>query len=397
MEYTARHPALTKGISSLNWNPAWRGQDPYIFQIYVEPLALDFWNNTLDLKTFEEIFPKHWANGDEMEGSGYVLGEDYIQKETVLDLIPQGGIHLGLSLSPQAGILLGPVAVRGQLRGYSHFTLDKDLLELFIKGNDFNQYYSIEKTRGEMAAFGDISLSILLPLPFLKNPLGLESFYVGGTYHYLEGLGLVKVFNEGKGFCIDFNEDQIGVSGDNTFIIQYSTKGRGQSLDLGIYTEIRPGISLGLSAMDLLGAIVWDKVHGHEMRIVLGDDETGELENGDEGLMINSLTQRIPTSLNLGLALHLLPRFQIGAGLSRIMLEDRTYHEASGGFEWSGFLILPSIRGGARYMEGVGTTFYGGTGFNLGPLQINLGFSDLRLPLKMGMGATIGAGISFGF
>lgn len=397
MEYNARHPALSKGIPALNWNPAWRGIDPYRFQLYTELMAFELWNNTLDIKTFEEIFAKHWAEEGEMDGTGYILGVHYILKETVIETIPDEGIVIGGSANPQVGLLVGPVAVRGQLRGYSRFSIDKDILRLFIEGNEFNESYSIKNSGGELSSWIDLSGNIALPIAPLSQLLGLESFYVGGTLHYLQGLGLFKVSNRGDGFMILHEEDNIGIEGDNTFIMQSGIGGQGTSLDLGIYSEIRPGISIGASVMDLMGSIVWDRIDEQEMQIVLGDDNNGEWEEEEEVERIYNITYKIPTSLNLGLALSLIPRFDVGVGLSRIILEDTAYNEVSAGFEWRGFLILPSIRSGIQFREGSGMTLYGGTGFKLGPIHTDVGFSDLRLPLKQGMQATIGLSISFNF
>lgn len=396
MEYNARHPALTAGIAALNWNPAWRSVYPHRFQIYTELMAFDLWNNTLDPQTFEYLFTKHWADEGEEEAlkeQGFVPGKDYILKEEVLDTIPEEGIVIGASGQPQVGILIGPLAVRGQIRGYSHLSLDKDVIRLFIEGNQLNEYYSVQNTGGEASSWLDLSGSIALPIHPVAQLLHVENFYVGGTFHYLEGLGFGKVFSEGKGFRLRFEEDDIGVDGENTFILQYGTQGRGQSLDLGVYSEIRPGVSAGISVMDLLGRITWQGVTQQQIEVVLGEETEGEMKEE----RIPSVSQNIPTSLNLGLAYNRIPRVGIGGGVSRVLLEDRSYNEASIGVEWRGFLILPSIRAGVQYREGVGTTLYGGTGIRLGPIRTDIGFSDLRLPLKQGTGVTIGLSTSFAF
>jgi len=215
------------------------------------------------------------------------------------------------------------------------------------------------------------------------------------TYHFLAG-----AMGTGSGtgsFQVDYDQNNepvfSGSSGEFIAIYpevdDFSNTARGSAFDVGVYTEINDTYSLGFSVMNIGGSLAVDEARYYKYDILYedqdndGEEEWSLSEDPEEGPVPGGLEVKLPLVIRLGgkmkvgKSLFLLANYtntQYSEEIFGSPLRDNKFAVAA---EWSILKFLP-LRLGANYstlQNNLALT--AGMGLHLGPVQADLGISDL--------------------
>lgn len=415
------YTALARGPETVFWNPAnlaLRGGPRFQWEVLNAGLSLIAENNGFSVKTYNDNF----TDADRL-----ITEAD---KDKILGDIPAAGLRINLDLDPRFALGIpfnGGVAFPMAWGLSSAITLGlstgfeaeipKDMIELMLKGNDFNKPYDIADWDG--AGWGVFSFNWAAAKPWMPGQLKpyLDEFTVGGTFKVLSG-GYGETQRSGgtllvepQGADLDFN------------MITRAAGGYGLGLDLGVagVTKDRK-LTFSAGLLNFLDYMSWgispkkDSVFAvaNDMKVTSIFDGQGiedALDNEDvdgdgdadfhKELDDKAFSRSLPAMLRLGAAYQLQPK------LTLVGNYDQAF---SSGF---GVEATPRIALGAEYRlvdwfpTRFGLTLGGRSsgsslGFAFGPF--NLGHAqfevlDLALVNRGGMlpGASKGTAISLMF
>ncbi|MCC7264373.1 MAG: hypothetical protein IT369_17825, partial [Candidatus Latescibacteria bacterium] len=348
-------------------------------------------------------------------------------KNKILGDIPAAGERINMAIDPRVALFIplnGGVAfpmpwglssaiTLGLSTGFEA-ELPKDMIELMLKGNDFNKRYDIADWNGSGWAVGSFNWAAAKPwMPARFKPY-LDEFTVGGTFKVLSGgYGDIQDSNgslivEPAGADLDFN------------LATRAAGGYGVGVDLGVagITKDRK-LTFSAGLLNFLDYMSWgispqqDSVFAQtsDMKVtdIFGVDNIQDaLDNPDldgdgeadftKDLGEKAFSRSLPAMLRLGAAYQLQPKLMVVGNY------DQAF---SSGF---GIKTTPRVALGAEYRlvdwfpTRIGLTLGGRSsgsslGFAFGPF--NLGhtqfeFLDVALVNRGGMlpGASKGTAIS---
>jgi hypothetical protein len=211
------YTALARGPETVFWNPAnlaLRGGPRFQWEVFNAGLSLIAENNGFSVKTYNDNFT---------DKTRLITESD---KDKILKDIPAEGLRINLDVDPRLAIGIpfnGGVAFRlpwwGGLNSAITLGLNtgfeaeipKDVIELILKGNEFNKPYNIADWDG--SGWGVFSFNWAAAKPWMPGRLQpyLDEFTVGGTFKILSGAygetqrsgGTLLV--EPQGMDLDFN------------------------------------------------------------------------------------------------------------------------------------------------------------------------------------------------
>jgi hypothetical protein len=214
------------------WNPAnlaLRGGPKFKWEVFNAGLSLIAENNGFSVKTYNDNF----TDADRL-----ITESD---KDKILKDIPAAGLRINLDFDPRfaLGIPLNGGVAFGMPWGLSsaitlglstgfEAEIPKDMIELMLKGNDFNKPYDIADWDG--AGWGVFSFNWAAAKPWMPGQLKpyLDEFTVGGTLKILSG-GYGETQKSGgtllvepQGMDLDFN------------MITRAAGGYGVGIDMGV-------------------------------------------------------------------------------------------------------------------------------------------------------------------
>ncbi|MBM3277016.1 MAG: hypothetical protein FJY95_02895 [Candidatus Handelsmanbacteria bacterium] len=413
------YTALARGPETVFWNPAnlaLRSGPRFQWELLNLGLSLIAENNGFSVKTYNDNFT---------DKNRLITDND---KKKILKDIPAEGLRINMDLDPRFALgipvnggVAFPIAKWGLSSAITlglntgfEAEIPKDMIELMLRGNDFDTSYDIADWEG--AGWGMLSFNFAAAKPWMPARFKpyLDEFTVGGTFKILSGAygdtqhsgGTLLVEREGAD--LDFN------------MITRVAGGYGFGLDLGVAgvtTDRKLTFSAGL--LNFLDYTSWgispkqDSLFATaiDMKVTSifgGDSIQDALDNEDvdgdgdadfrKNLGDKAFSRSLPAMLRLGAAYQLQPKL--------VLLGN--YDQAfSSGF---GIEATPRIALGTEYrlvnwfpmrfgLTVGGRSSGSSLGFAFGPF--NLGHTqvevlDLALVIRGGMlpGGSKGTAIS---
>jgi len=367
---------IARGVESAFWNPANLGLSKNSERSWmIFSLNIKAYNNSFNLQQYNQY------NGK------FLTSED---KQTILNSIPTEGFNLSLDADVLAlGISEGRFAFAISGRGTSDLLLPKDPIHVLFFGNEINDTIIVSGSDGEAFASVDIGLSHGRSVLKRDN----SEILCGISARYVRGLIYQKVKEaEGEVFALE-----TGVNGEGDFAVQSAQGGNGFGLDFGLALKYKENWSFGLSFINLVNQIKWNKKTEEKVYHVQIDTLLAENFDLDSLVIedsytedVNPFTTRMPTLMHVGvayqgkrslLAFDLKQGFEEGMGISKKL-------RASLGAEYR-ILSFLDVRGGISIGGNEGITVANGLGFNLGSYHLDIGIA-----MQKGLWPTNSKGIS---
>jgi hypothetical protein len=356
---------IASGVESAFWNPANLGfAEKSETNLTILSLGISAGNNSLTLGQYNRY------NGS------FLTSED---KQTILNSIPDDGLDFSLDAEILAlGISRGNLALFLCGGGTSDFLLPKDPIQVLFFGNEINDTILLSGSDGEAFASADLGLSYGRSVWKRDN----KEVLFGITARYIRGLTYEKVSQaQGELFTLE-----TGINGQGDFLVRSATGGWGYGLDLGVTMEHDKKWSFGLSFMNLVNRIRWNRDAEHRVYQVQIDSLLAENFDMDSMIIEHSYTEaispfttRIPASINAGVAYRgkeVLLSFDLKQGFRKGMGSSGKL-TASLGAEYK-LLRWLDLRGGISMGEDKGITLASGLGLNLGVYHLDLGAAVQR-------------------
>ncbi len=233
--------STVEGIHAVGYNPARLAFSTNNFSMNVGGLTLGLVSNMLNLSTYNLI------NGADMVDTTSV---DYVPKSEVLALFPDDGFRAVTNLHmpiPALNWARGTTAFSSEIVVYGDMGLPKSFFEMMWLGNELGLDLDIDLDEEAMGvAEWGFSFAV---------PSGGMAF--GMTIKYLQGLFYMGIDSDSSSGY--FMTDSSGFVGEGRYLIRQAVGGSGIGLDLGFATEEVNGFQFGISLINALGSIKWNK------------------------------------------------------------------------------------------------------------------------------------------
>ncbi len=350
------YTAVARGIECVGWNPANLALEdgPHI-SFRLPAIGIRATSNFIDRSQYDRYngsFLTEKDKNDIIEGiSGNTVDFDAESEFK----------FLGFSYGPYA-VLISAIAA-------SNIDISKDVLDLLLFGNELNRVYSFSDTI--FGAWTAVSVSVSAAKSFNVPQFGRLS--VGATAKYLRGLGWVDTPRSSG--SIVTNEGDVDLEGD--IITRRSSGGTGFAFDLGLSSSLAGGWTAGISLVNLVGRINWDKDNEEKRSEYIGVltvGEESEQAESDTVVSIGSFRSRYPPFLRLGVA----------RNFRKDLLVAADYHQGFGDVAGSletlraslGLEYMPidwlKLRTGFAVGGFGGTSISAGMGIGYGGFEINI-------------------------
>ncbi len=320
-------------------------------------------------------------------------------KDELLNKIPSEGLKVSADAEVTAvGLSLGNLAISLSAIGAAEINMGRTPMELLLKGNTMADTINFDGMYGE--GFGLASVNFSYGQRLYKNYD--RQLAVGGTFHYLQGLGYEEV-TELNGHAATL---ATGYSGAGSLTSRTATGGSGYAVDLGAALKVSKSYSIGVTAFNLYSHIRWDRETKEHRYSFAFDTLTLAMMDGDSlitsedtTVAISPFTSQLPSLIRVGLA-HTAGRllwavdweqgFKRGAGTS-------ANPRVSAGCEYRLVGFLP-LRAGMAVGGKAGTTYAAGLGLDFAGVYFDLGAANYNaVSAASGKGLTLGiqSGIRF--
>ncbi len=228
------------------------------------------------------------------------------------------------------GFSLGKEAYNLNINTVQDVKIPKELLELALKGNEFDREYRFDDLDGEHYQYASLEYSFSEKLDFLSFKKLFKEVTIGATFRYMFGFPGVEMNDlqdddkkmnpayfkltniEGYFLANDITGpnsiDSGATSFKGTVDILKSEAGHGIGVDIGAAAKITDDMTVGFSITNLISGISWyqnNKVYryNYEMNGIF----VNQLENIEEAITdldssftVGKIFTSIPTELNLG-------------------------------------------------------------------------------------------------
>jgi hypothetical protein len=271
------YTALARGPEAVFWNPAnlaLRGSPRFQWNLLSVPFipSLVVENNSWSVKTYNDNFTSSNKAVSPYTGAKYYL--DDAAKSKVLGDIPSSGLRFNLDLEPMLALgipINGGVAFpmpwglnSAVALGFSagvEGEMPKDMVELILKGNEFDRQYDIAKWDGSGWVVGSLNWAAAKPwMPARFKPY-LDEFAVGGTLKLVSG-GYAEVKRSNGGFLVRPQGANL-----DAYLVTQTGGGMGYGLDLGVAGVTRDRkITFSAGLLNFLDVMSWGSKLGIEAR-----------------------------------------------------------------------------------------------------------------------------------
>ena len=376
------------GIYAVGFNPgliAFQKEKPFMLQLG----GLDFGlsNNYLSMAAMNAL-------------SGDTLDND--EKSTIINrLDSRGGLTFDLNgqvATPGINYASGNMALTSNILYMSSYALPAGMARLMLEGNADNP--DVDMTLGlEIMSVHELGFSFAVPF---------ESYAVGFTLKYLQGLFYMGIDPDSSN--ANLITTPTAVYGSGSYYLRQGFGGAGYGLDIGIATKEFNGYRFGVSLINAIGSIGWNKpsfikdiidyplkwdgeqlsdsvavLYTYKIDSLRADNLSSEtiftssskvVKNLDEDGKVKQFNIRYPAILRLGLSYKkddLLISSDLTTGFENRLYANSRWRWAIG-TELYRFPTMPLRMGFA--WEGMDRTELGlGVGFHGGPVMIDFGFS----------------------
>ena len=376
------------GIYAVGFNPgliAFQKEKPFMLQLG----GLDFGisNNYLSMAAMNTL-------------SGDTLDSD--EKSAIINRFQsRGGLTLDLNgqvATPGINYASGNMALTSNILYMSSYALPAGMARLMLEGNANNP--DVDMTLGfEIMGVHELGFSFAVPF---------ESYAVGFTLKYLQGLFYMGIDPDSS--SANLITTPSAVYGSGSYYLRQGFGGAGYGLDIGIATKEFNGYRFGVSLINAVGSIGWNKpsfikdiidyplkwdgeqlsdsvavLYTYKIDSLRADNlssgtiftsSSKVVKNLDEDGKVKQFDIRYPAILRLGLSYKkddLLISSDLTTGFENRLYANSRWRWAIG-TELYRFPTMPLRMGFA--WEGMDRTELGlGVGFHGGPIMIDFGFS----------------------
>ena len=376
------------GIYAVGFNPgliAFQKEKPFMLQLG----GLDFGisNNYLSMAAMNTL-------------SGDTLDSD--EKSAIINRFQsRGGLTFDLNgqvATPGINYASGNMALTSNILYMSSYALPAGMARLMLEGNANNP--DVDMTLGfEIMGVHELGFSFAVPF---------ESYAVGFTLKYLQGLFYMGIDPDSS--SANLITTPSAVYGSGSYYLRQGFGGAGYGLDIGIATKEFNGYRFGVSLINAVGSIGWNKpsfikdiidyplkwdgeqlsdsvavLYTYKIDSLRADNlssgtiftsSSKVVKNLDEDGKVKQFDIRYPAILRLGLSYKkddLLISSDLTTGFENRLYANSRWRWAIG-VELYRFPTMPLRMGFA--WEGMDRTELGlGVGFHGGPVMIDFGFS----------------------
>ena len=376
------------GIYAVGFNPgliAFQKEKPFMLQLG----GLDFGisNNYLSMASMNTL-------------SGDTLDSD--EKSAIINRFQsRGGLTFDLNghvATPGINYASGNMALTSNILYMSSYALPAGMARLMLEGNANNP--DVDMTLGfEIMGVHELGFSFAVPF---------ESYAVGFTLKYLQGLFYMGIDPDSS--SANLITTPSAVYGSGSYYLRQGFGGAGYGLDIGIATKEFNGYRFGVSLINAVGSIGWNKpsfikdiidyplkwdgeqlsdsvavLYTYKIDSLRADNlssgtiftsSSKVVKNLDEDGKVKQFDIRYPAILRLGLSYKkddLLISSDLTTGFENRLYANSRWRWAIG-VELYRFPTMPLRMGFA--WEGMDRTELGlGAGFHGGPVMIDFGFS----------------------
>ena len=376
------------GIYAVGFNPgliAFQKEKPFMLQLG----GLDFGisNNYLSMAAMNTL-------------SGDTLDSD--EKSAIINRFQsRGGLTFDLNgqvATPGINYASGNMALTSNILYMSSYALPAGMARLMLEGNANNP--DVDMTLGfEIMGVHELGFSFAVPF---------ESYAVGFTLKYLQGLFYMGIDPDSS--SANLITTPSAVYGSGSYYLRQGFGGAGYGLDIGIATKEFNGYRFGVSLINAVGSIGWNKpsfikdiidyplkwdgeqlsdsvavLYTYKIDSLRADNlssgtiftsSSKVVKNLDEDGKVKQFDIRYPAILRLGLSYKkddLLISSDLTTGFENRLYANSRWRWAIG-VELYRFPTMPLRMGFA--WEGMDRTELGlGAGFHGGPVMIDFGFS----------------------
>ena len=237
MSLAGAYTTVADGIYAVGYNPAliaFQIDKPFMMQIG----GIDFGigNNYLSMAAMRAL-------------SGDTLDQD--EKTLIINhLEHRGGLNFDMNAqfaTPGLNYASGNMAITSNALLMSSYSFPAGMVRLMLEGNAKNP--EIDMTLGyEIMGVHELGFSFAVPF---------ESFAMGFTIKYLQGLFYSGIDPDSS--KANFITTPRAVYGSGKYFLRQGFGGSGYGLDIGIATKESNGIRFGVSLINALGTIEWNK------------------------------------------------------------------------------------------------------------------------------------------
>ena len=229
--------SIAEGIYAVGYNPAliaYQVDKPFMMQFG----GIDFGmaNNYLSMAAMRSL-------------SGSFLDED--EKTLIINRLERnGGLAFnvnGLFAIPGINYASGNMALTANFLYMGSYSIPAGLARLMLEGNANNP--EIDMTIGyEIMGINEMSFSFAVPY---------ESFALGFSLKYLQGVFYFGIDPDSSN--ANFVTTPTAVYGSGSYYLRQGIGGAGYALDIGVATKEYNGFRFGVSLINALGTIGWNK------------------------------------------------------------------------------------------------------------------------------------------
>ena len=379
---------IADGLYAVGFNPgliAFQKEKPFMLQLGGIDLGLG--NNYLSMAAMNAL-------------SGDTLDSD--EKTTIINRFKsRGGFTFdlfGQLATPGLNYASGNMVLTSNILYMSSYSLPAGMVRLMLEGNANNP--DIDMTLGlEIMSVHELGFSFAVPF---------ESYAVGFTLKYLQGLFYMGIDPDSS--SANFITTPRAVYGSGSYYLRQGFGGSGYGLDIGIATKEFNGMRFGVSLINAVGSIGWNKpsfikdmidyplkwdgeqlsdsvavLYTYQIDSLRADNLSSNtiftssskiVKNLDENGKVKQFNIRYPAILRFGLSYKkndLLISSDLTTGFENRLYANSRWRWAIG-VESYRFPSMPLRMGFA--WEGMDRTELGlGVGFHGGPIMIDFGFS----------------------
>tara|TARA_B110000263_G_scaffold42808_1_gene34781 strand:- start:2844 stop:4211 length:1368 start_codon:yes stop_codon:yes gene_type:complete len=379
---------IADGIYAVGFNPgliAFQKEKPFMLQLGGIDFGLG--NNYLSMAAMNTL-------------SGDTLDSD--EKTTIINRFKsRGGFTFdlfGQLATPGLNYASGNMVLTSNILYMSSYSLPAGMARLMLEGNANNP--DIDMTLGlEIMSVHELGFSFAVPF---------ESYAVGFTLKYLQGLFYMGIDPDSS--SANFITTPRAVYGSGSYYLRQGFGGSGYGLDIGIATKEFNGMRFGVSLINAVGSIGWNKpsfikdmidyplkwdgeqlsdsvavLYTYQIDSLRADNLSSStiftssskvVKNLDENGKVKQFNIRYPAILRFGLSYKkndLLISSDLITGFENRLYANSRWRWAIG-VESYRFPSMPLRMGFA--WEGMDRTELGlGAGFYGGPVMIDFGFS----------------------
>lgn len=409
------YTALSRGSEAIFWNPAnlaFRNEGLPSLSISLYSIKLNLGQNIIDRNMYDEFFTEE----------NKILSSDDVQR--LLDNIPDEGLkadfRTDMSVLAIAWRNFG-ISVEGNT--WVDIKMPKALVEIPFTGIEQKTYDFSPEANAE--AIGKINFSYgrivarnkKIELPMNKS-LNFTEIAVGGTFSYLQGLGILKT--ESANLFTTLSDDGIVARGEivahgthlerklqddgdyqTEFVEDAGVAGSGYGISLAASGKLNKGYMVSFVLKNLLNKVTWNEsameirrtLDTGDPKFIIGAGQLEDLDSDsittDEDIEIGSFTTSQPLDL----------RFAVGRKAGRFMYASEIGREnekfifaLGGGVRWAIF----NLYGGYRYKSAHNINFGIGLGGNHFIWDFGFGTRDGITP-GSNKGLVFASSLRFGF